>query len=65
MTTSQRLKLAIIAALDANSPNATISIVDAKNRDDIELPVLAVDIESVEAHSETLPIVERISAVAT
>lgn len=65
MTTSQRLKAAIIAALQENSPDPVISIVDAKIREEIQLPVLAVDIESVSPHSEALQDVERVSAVAT
>jgi uncharacterized protein (DUF2344 family) len=65
VTTSQRLKAAIITALQANSPDPAISIVDAKIREEIQLPVLAVDIESVEPHSEALQDVERIAAVAT
>jgi hypothetical protein len=65
MTTSQRLKNAVILALENNNPDPSIAIVDAKVRLDIELPVLAVDVESVTAHSEALQDVERVKIAVT
>lgn len=65
MTTSQRLKTAILSVLETNKPDESISIADAKSRAGIELPVLAVDIESVAAHSEALQVVERVRVVTT
>lgn len=61
MTTSQHLKLATIAALDANTPDNSITIVDAKTRAMIELPTLSVDVTSVAAHSEALQHVEAVN----
>lgn len=65
MTTSQRLKTAILSVLETNKPDESISIADAKSRAGIELPVLAVDIESAAAHSEALQVVERVRVVTT
>ena len=65
MTTSQRLKISIINALAQSTPDEAIAIVDAKARLAIGLPVLAVDISSVEPHSEALQNVERVSITAT
>jgi hypothetical protein len=61
MTTSQRLKLAVISAMENNKPDQSISVVDAKIRSSIELPVLAVDVTAADPHSEALQHVERIS----
>jgi hypothetical protein len=60
MTTSQRLKLAVITALENNKPDQSISVVDAKIRAAIDLPVIAVDVTSSSAHSEALQHVEQI-----
>lgn len=65
MTTSQRIKLSIMAVLDASKPDESIAVVDAKQRIQIALPVLAVDVTSSTAHSEALQNVERIELVAT
>lgn len=65
MTTSQRLKTAILSVLETNKPDESISIADAKSRAGIELPVLTVNIESVAAHSEVLQVVERVRVVTT
>jgi hypothetical protein len=60
MTTSQRIKIAVIAALNTYRPSDQIAVVDAKQRAEIDIPVLAVDITSAEAHSEALQHVERL-----
>jgi hypothetical protein len=60
MTTSQRLKLAVITALENNKPDQSISVVDAKIRTAIDLPLIAVDVTSSSAHSEALQHVEQI-----
>jgi len=65
MTTSQRLKLATIAALQESTPSATITIVDAKLRDAIELPVIAVEVMNTAAHSQALQHVEMVTIAAT
>ena len=65
MTTSQRLKSAIILALESNNPDPSINIVDAQIRSQIELPLIAVSVDSVEAHSEALQEVERVGITAT
>jgi len=65
MTTSQRLKLAVISAMENNKPNQSISVVDAKIRASIDLPVLAVDVTAADPHSEALQHVERVSIAIT
>jgi hypothetical protein len=65
MTTSQRLKLAVITALENNKPDQSISVVDAKIRASIDLPVLAVDVTAADPHSEALQHVERVSIAIT
>jgi len=65
MTTSQRIKLSLIAILEENKPDESISVVDAKQRGELALPLLAVDVTSAAAHSEALQTVERIELTAT
>lgn len=65
MTTSQRIKLSLIAAISETKPDESISVVDAKSREVFILPCLAVDITSTEAHSEALQHVERVMLAAT
>ena len=65
MTTSQRIKLSLIAVLNAAKPDESITVVDAKQRGELSLPLLAVDVTSTTAHSEALQNVERIELTAT
>jgi hypothetical protein len=65
MTTSQRIKLSLIAVLEASKPDESISVVDAKQRGELALPLIAVDVTSATAHSEALQNVERIELTAT
>jgi hypothetical protein len=65
MTTSQRLKLAVIAAIDEAKPDESISVVDSQSRSDIVLPVIAVSIDSASAFNEALQVVEEIGVTAT
>lgn len=65
MTISQRLKLAIIDALKPVMPDTSITVVDAKQRELIELPTFAVDVASVSAFNETLQMVQRIGMEMT
>ena len=65
MTTSQRIKLSLIAVLEASKPDESIVIVDAKQRGELALPLIAVDVTSATAHSEALQNVERIELTAT
>jgi hypothetical protein len=64
MTTSQRLKMSVISALDKNRPDESITVLDAKSRTEFPLPVLAVDVTAIEPHSESLQNVERITLQA-
>ena len=59
MTTTQRLKARLIAYLGEVSPSDDIAIVDARQRVEIELPTLSVDVPSAEAHSVVLANVQR------
>lgn len=65
MTTSQRIKISLISVLDANKPDESIVVVDAKQRGELALPLLAVEVTAVTAHSEALQNVERIELTAT
>jgi hypothetical protein len=65
MTTSQRIKLSLIAVLETAKPDEAITVVDAKQRGELALPLLAVDVTSAAAHSEALQNVERIELTAT
>ena len=65
MTTSQRIKLSLIAVLEGIKPDESIVIVDAKQRGELALPLIAVDVTSATAHSEALQNVERIELTAT
>ena len=65
MTTSQRIKISLIAVLEASKPDESIVIVDAKQRGELALPLIAVDVTSATAHSEALQNVERIELTAT
>lgn len=65
MTTSQRIKISLIAVLEASKPDESIVIVDAKQRGELALPLIAVDVTSAAAHSEALQNVERIELTAT
>lgn len=59
MTASQQIKTAVIDYLSECGLDESISIVDADSRAEIELPVLAVDVPSIEAHSTALSMVHR------
>lgn len=65
MTTSQRIKISLISVLDANKPDESITVVDAKQRSELALPLLAVEVTAASAHSEALQNVERIELTAT
>jgi hypothetical protein len=65
MTTSQRIKISLISVLDANKPDESIVVVDAKQRGELALPLLAVEVTAASAHSEALQNVERIELTAT
>jgi hypothetical protein len=65
MTTTQRIKDALIAYLEENKPDESIAVVDARQRDAIELPTLAVDIVGATAHSTTLSSVTQAEAQIT
>ena len=57
--TTDRLKQALIAHLEANNPSEDISIYDATARATFDVPCIAVAIPSVERHSVALQGVQR------
>lgn len=59
MTTTQHIKETLIAYLNDHSPDEAITIVDARQRAEISLPTLAVDITGTSAHSSTLSMVTQ------
>ena len=54
MTATQQIKDQLIFYLGVNTPDDSISIVDARQRAEIELPTLTVDVVGTAAHSTTL-----------
>ncbi len=54
MTAAQRIKNELITYLSDNSPDESIAMVDARQRGEIELPTLTVDVVGTAAHSTTL-----------
>lgn len=65
MTTTQRIKEALIAYLTANNPTSSIQIADAQKLEAIQLPCVAVDIQGPEPHSVALQMVKRGEVIAT
>lgn len=61
MTTTQRLKDALVSYLNDAKPSASISVVDSKQREEIDFPTLAIEVSGVEAHSRALAHVNRAS----
>lgn len=61
MTTAQRIKDALISYLQEFTPDESISIVDAKQRAEIELPSLTVEVTGSTAHSVALAMVHTAS----
>lgn len=59
MTTTHRLKTALVAYLAEISPNANISVVDADQRAEIDLPTLAAEVGEPQPHSTALAHVQR------
>lgn len=57
MTTAQRIKDALIAYLTEFTPDESITIVDARQRADMDLPTLTVDVVGIAAHSTALAMV--------
>jgi len=65
MTASNKIKSAVIAYLGQCGLDENISIVDADSRAQITLPTLAVDVPSMDAHSQALCMVHRAEVVLT
>lgn len=59
MTATQQLKTAVITYLTENEVDDAITIVDGKQRTEIELPTLAVEVASSDAHSAALHMVHN------
>jgi hypothetical protein len=57
MTTTQRIKDALVSYLTDNSPADSILVTDANARTDLTLPCIAVDIQGSAAHSVALHMV--------
>ena len=62
MTAAQRIKNALIAYLSDNSPDESIAVVDARQRAEIELPTMTVDVVATAAHSTALANVTQAQA---
>jgi hypothetical protein len=59
MTATQQIKQAVIDYLTACEIDPDLQIVDAKQREVFDLPIVAVDIIATEAHSSALSMVHR------
>jgi hypothetical protein len=64
-TISNRLKAGLIDALKESFSDPSVSIVDAKQREDTQLPMLAVDVSSATNHSVALRDVQRVNLEVT
>lgn len=53
--TTDKLTNALIALLEPVKPNDSITVVDARSQDEIELPTIAVDVGEPERHSLAIP----------
>jgi hypothetical protein len=53
--TTDKLTNALIAILDPVKPDASITVVDARNIAEIDLPTIAVDVGEPERHSLAIP----------
>jgi len=63
--TTQKLINNLVTYLTANKPDESVSVVNATQRAEIELPTLAVSIESAEPHSVALVNVLRCQVQVT
>lgn len=53
--TTDKLSNALVGIIEAVKPDASITVVDARAVDEIDLPTIAVDIQEPERHSLALP----------
>jgi 3-deoxy-D-arabino-heptulosonate 7-phosphate (DAHP) synthase len=64
-TISNRLKMGLVDALKGSFSDPSVAIVDAKQRADTQLPMLAVDVSSATNHSAALREVQRVNLEIT
>lgn len=65
MNTTKRLITGLVEYLGDMSPDEAITVCDAKRREDVDLPTLAVDVTSAEPHSVALSNVMRTTVEIT
>lgn len=65
MTAARQIKAAVISYLESCDIDDDLTIADADQRGELSLPVLAVNVESMEAHSEALSMVHRADVTIT
>lgn len=58
--TSDKLTQALVDMLDANKPDPSITVADARSGEEIELPIISVDCSDPEPHSLAMPGVNKI-----
>ena len=63
--TTDKLTNALIAILEPVKPDASITVVDARGIDEIDLPTIAVDVGDPERHSLAMPGVMKCSVEIT
>ena len=59
--TADRIKTAIIVALENAKPDTSITVSDAQSFDDVALPRITIGIAGTEPHSPTLPGVQKLA----
>ena len=65
MTAARQIKAVLIEYLEGCELDAEISIVDADRRSGFDLPVLAVSVAGIEAHSQALSMVHSADVTIT
>jgi hypothetical protein len=63
--TTDKLTNAIIAILEPIKPDASITVADARQLGDIDLPTIAVEVADPERHSLALPGVQKCAVTIT
>lgn len=63
--TTDKLTSALVSLLEAVKPDASLTVVDARSQDPVDLPTIAVSIEKPEGHSSALPGVQKCPVTIT
>jgi len=64
-TIANRLKSGIVDALTAELEDTDLTVVDGTQRDDVPMPMVAVQVTSAESYSSSLRTIQRIKVAVT